>query len=83
MSDVARMKSKLSEKVETLKAALETVNHKIKNLKPYYSREQVRCWYVNRNNLVKELKLNEAMLKAQASVSVVDLVRNSKSKFHK
>jgi hypothetical protein len=77
------MKSKLSEKVATLKAALETVNHQIKNLKPFYSAQQVRCWYLHRNKLVKDLNLNEAMLKAQSAVSVVEFVRNSKSKFQK
>jgi hypothetical protein len=77
------MKSKLSEKVAALKEAIATVNFQINHLKPYSSAPQIRCWYIHRNKLAEELKLNEAMLKAQSAVSVVEFVRNSKSKFHK
>lgn len=50
------MKSKLLSHREALEASLETVNYKISNLKKYFSREQVRCWYWYRNDLVKKLK---------------------------
>lgn len=49
------MKNKIIERRAALEAALETVRYQIKNLKKYYSREQVRCWYVHRDKLIKDL----------------------------
>lgn len=39
-----------------LEAALSTVRYKIANLQPYFSREQIRCWYRERNAIVAKLK---------------------------
>lgn len=47
--------NKILLKRKALEAALETIRFKIKHLQKYYSREQVRCWYVERNNLVRHL----------------------------
>lgn len=50
------MRNKIIDKRTALEAALETVRYQIANLKPYYSSEQVRCWYRKRNALVAQLK---------------------------
>jgi hypothetical protein len=59
------MKSKLSEKVSALQAALETVRYQIRELKAYYSRPQVRAWYLYRDKLIFQLRQLEPLLQAQ------------------
>jgi hypothetical protein len=49
------MKNKIIERRAALEAALETVRFQIKNLKKHFSKEQVRCWYVHRDSLLKSL----------------------------
>lgn len=49
------MENKLIERRRALTEALDTVRYQIKHLKKFYSREQVRCWYVRRNALKAEL----------------------------
>lgn len=50
------MRNKIIDKRTALEAALATVRYQIANLKKHYSREQVRCWYVRRDSLIKQLK---------------------------
>jgi hypothetical protein len=55
------MRSKVEEKIAALEAALKTVNYQIDTLQPYFSRPQIRCWYIHRNKLSQQLKENKAM----------------------
>lgn len=49
--------NKIIARRRALEAALDTVNYKIQHLKPYYSREQIRCWYIERNKLHEKLRM--------------------------
>lgn len=62
------MKNKILERRRTLEAARDTLNYKIRTLNIYYSREQVRCWRIQRDKIVKELRAlpTEAMIQANA-----------------
>ena len=60
------MKNKILERRAALEAALITINFKIKTLKPHYSREQVRCWYVLRKQLCSQLKNLPTVQQVQA-----------------
>lgn len=44
-------------RLEVLKAALETVEYKIKHLEPYYSYLQKRAWRADRKRIKREIKL--------------------------
>lgn len=50
------MKNKILLRRQALEAAHATINYKIKNLKHLFSREQVRCWYINRDRIIWELR---------------------------
>jgi hypothetical protein len=49
------VKNKILLRRQALEASLETVRYKIKNLKPFFSRQQVSCWYIYRDKLIWEL----------------------------
>lgn len=49
------MQNKILVKRKTLQSSIELLSYKIENLRIYYSKEQVRCWRVNRYNLKQEL----------------------------
>lgn len=49
------MENKLIEHRRAIESALAVVNYKIENLKDFYSSEQVRCWYRERNMLAFKL----------------------------
>ena len=50
------MQNKILAKRKVLEASIASVNYKIDNLKPFFSREQIRCWYIQRNSLCAQLK---------------------------
>ena len=50
-----QIKNKILLKRQALEAARDTVNFQIANLKPWYSRQQIRCWYIQRNKIVADL----------------------------
>lgn len=52
----SEMQNKILLRRQALEAAHETINYKIKNLKQFFSREQIRCWYIQRDRLVWELR---------------------------
>lgn len=60
MSNTPQASSEMQNKIllrrAALEAAHETINYKIKNLKKFYSREQIRCWYIQRDKIVWELR---------------------------
>lgn len=62
------MKNKIIERRAALEAAHGTVNFKIKELKKFFSREQIRCWYIQRDRIVWELNQlpTEEMLQRDA-----------------
>ena len=73
------MKNKILERRATLEAALETLHYKIKTLNLYYSREQVRCWYIQRNKIVAELKaLPTAEQVAHSAKHTTSLIKSLK-----
>lgn len=49
------MKNKILLRRQALEASRETLNYKIQNLRHLFSREQVRCWYIQRDRIVWEL----------------------------
>jgi hypothetical protein len=49
-------KNKILERRQALEAARDTINYKIKNLRKFFSREQVRCWYILRDKIVWQLR---------------------------
>lgn len=63
---------------QTLAAALETVRYKIKHLQNYYSREQVRCWFRERNKIVRELRYLPTDEQIQAGAKRVNFSNSSK-----
>jgi hypothetical protein len=50
------MQNKILLRRAALEAAHATVNYKISELKKFFSREQIRCWYIQRDRIVWELK---------------------------
>lgn len=50
------MQNKILLHRQALEAARATLNYKIKNLKKFFSREQVRCWYIQRDRIVWQLR---------------------------
>lgn len=50
------MQNKILAKRASLEAAIATVKYKIDNLKPFFSRPQIRCWYIQRNALCAQLE---------------------------
>lgn len=50
------MRNKILLRRQALEAARATLNYKIQELKHLFSREQVRCWYVQRDRIVWELR---------------------------
>lgn len=50
------MENKIISRRRVLEAALHTVRFRIANLQPHYSREQIRCWYRERNMIIRELR---------------------------
>lgn len=60
------MNNKLLEsKLCATREALHTVNYQIRELKSFYSREQVRCWFVHRRKLKETIRMLEAEKKTQ------------------
>lgn len=52
----SEMQNKILLKRQALEASRETLNYQIRNLNMYYSREQVRCWRIQRDKIVAELR---------------------------
>lgn len=52
----SEMQNKILLKRQALEASRETLNYKIKHLNMFYSREQVRCWRIQRDKIVAELR---------------------------
>lgn len=50
------MRNKIIERREALEAALLTVRYQIANLQKYFSKEQVRCWRIRRDSIIKQLR---------------------------
>ena len=49
------MENKIITRRRTLEEALATVRYQIANLQKFYSKEQVRCWKIRRDSLIKQL----------------------------
>ena len=63
----------LEERERVTREALHTVNFQIRELKRFYSREQVRCWYINRRKLKARLTMILAEKKTQAVAEEIRL----------
>jgi hypothetical protein len=76
------MKNKILERRAALEAAHETLNYQIKHLKKFYSREQVRCWYVNRDRIVWTLDHMPTEEQIQKDAKRINFSNSSKIKSH-
>jgi hypothetical protein len=55
-ANLSEMENKILSRRKALEASLQTVNYKIVNLKRFFSKEQIRCWYVERKKYCDQLK---------------------------
>lgn len=74
----AEMKNKILLKRQALEAARATLNYKIQNLKKFFSREQVRCWYIQRDRIVFQLRQLPTEEQIQANAKRINYSNSTK-----
>jgi hypothetical protein len=77
-NDRAEMQNKILLKRQALEAARATLNYKIQNLKKFFSREQVRCWYIQRDRIVFQLRQLPTEEQIQANAKRINYSNSTK-----